>query len=330
MGASVCGGVDGHRGGSIAMVFHSAASTARWVVVCLLAVAVSIFSAQLLAGETKVHAVIKTSRQFGTERLDFEVDGYRAMLLKPIRPAPGGARPWIFVAPVFMGPNRERPELNPYLFNHPIADDTPIYPPADRPDRGSHQKLFQRLLESGFYIGGIEVGDTMGNTAGRAHFTAYYKAMVAEYRLDPKPCMFGTSRGGLMIYNWAADHPEWVRCIGANQPVIDLALFPGLPRAADIFGLPLDEFLRTYHQHNPIDRLEPLAEHKIPILHVIGEADALLPVANMMAMQRRYLALGGQMQTFVIDGIPHGLWPELLSDMRFHDFFVAQNGLDKK
>jgi hypothetical protein len=267
----------------------------------------------------------KTSRQFDTERLDFEIDGLRAMLLKPIRPAPGGGRPWIFIAPVFMGPNPQRPELNPYLFHHPIADDTPVYPPANRPDRGTHHKLVKRLLESGFHIGGIEIGDTMGNPAGRAHFTAYYKRVVQEFGLDTKPCLFATSRGGLMVYNWAADHPEWVRCIGANQPVIDLALFPGLVRAADFYGLPLKEFLQIYRQHNPVDRLQVLADHRIPILHVVGGADALLPLEpDMMGMQRRYREMGGEMQTLVHPTTPHGLWPELLSDPRFYDFFRSE------
>jgi pimeloyl-ACP methyl ester carboxylesterase len=229
-----------------------------------------------------------------------------------------------------MGPNPSRPELNPYLFDHPIADDTPRRPSADTAERGTHQKLFHRLLESGFHIGGIEVGDTMGNPAGRAHFTAYYQAVVAKYRLDPKPCLFATSRGGLMAYNWAADHPQWVRCIGANQPVTDLALFPGLARAADIFGVPLQEFQRTYRQHNPADRLAPLAAHGVSLMHVIGGADTLLPAKNLLNMQERYRALGGQMQTHVHADTSHGLWPELLSDPRFHDFFVAQFGLERE
>ena len=309
-----------------------AGSRSRWLASACVLIASASTGCSEAARATEADAVteVRTSRQFATERLDFEVDGLRAMLLKPIHPAPGGARPWIFVAPVFMGPNPDRPELNPQLFYHPIADDTPRRASADPAERGTHQKLFQRLLESGFHIGGIEIGDTMGNPAGRAHFTAYYRAVVAKYRLDPKPCLFATSRGGLMAYNWAADHPQWVRCIGANQPVTDLALFPGLARAADVFGVPFETFQRTYRQHNPVDRLAPLAAHGVSVMHVIGGVDTLLPVENLMDLQQRYRALGGQMQTFVHAEIPHGLWPELLSDLRFHDFFVAQFGLERK
>lgn len=275
-------------------------------------------------------ATIKHSQQFGTERIDFEINGCRAMILKPIHPAPGGVRPWVFCAPVFVGPHPTRPEMNPNLFNHPIADDTPVRPPLDRPDRATHQKLFQRLLESGFHIGGIEVGDSMGNPAGCEQYSAYYRHVVKQHELAAKPCLYATSRGGLMLYNWAAGHPEWVRCIGANQPVTDLTLFPGLEKAAKAYDMPLDEFRKVYRRYNPIDRLEPLAARGIPILHIVGEADKLLPMKNMEEMRHRYIALGGQIQVLSHKGIPHGLWPELLEDMRIFDFFMLHTGLSSR
>jgi pimeloyl-ACP methyl ester carboxylesterase len=270
---------------------------------------------------------VKHSRQFGTDRIDFELNGCRAMILMPIHPAPGGARPWIFCAPVFVGPHPTRPEVNPNLFNHPIDEGSLVGPQAKLPDHSTHRKLFQRLLENGFTIGGIEVGESMGNPAGCEQYSAYYRYVVKHYGLDAKPCLYATSRGGLMLYNWAADHPEKVRCIGANQPVIDLALFPGLDEAAKAYQMPPDKFRKVYRRHNPQDRLEPLAARKIPILHVVGEADKLLPLQNQLEFQRRYTTLGGPMEVVVKPGIPHGLWPELLEEMRIYDFFMHHAGL---
>jgi pimeloyl-ACP methyl ester carboxylesterase len=270
--------------------------------------------------------IVTRSRQFGTERLDFEVRGCRAMILVPMGAAAGG-RPWVFCAPVFVGPHPNRPEMNPNLFNHPIADDSPVYPPADRPDRATHEKLFRALLEKGFHIGGIEVGESMGNPSGCGLYTEYYRQVVQEYGLDSRPCLYATSRGALMLYNWAADHPERVRCIGANQPVMDLALFPGMEEAAKAYAMPLDEFRNAYRLHNPLDRLSPLAAHGIPVLHVVGKADTLLPFEHEMEVGRRYEALNGEMRIVSHAGIPHGLWPELLEDMRIYDFFVLNAGL---
>jgi hypothetical protein len=264
----------------------------------------------------------QTCRQFGTEREDFDVCGCRAMMLKAINPTSIGDRPWVFCGPVFSGPHPTRPEVNPNLFNHPIDEGSLTGKYAARPDRATHRRLFQRLLESGFFIGGIEVGESMGNPEGRLRYTAFYHEAVRRYELQPKPCLYATSRGALMLYNWAADNPDRVACIGANQPVIDLALFPGLEDAATAFRMGPEEFRKTYRDHNPIDRLPPLAARRIPILHIVGEADELLPLEKQMEFKRRYEALGGEMRIVSHAGVPHGLWPDLLEDMRMYDFFI--------
>ena len=69
-----------------------------------------------------------------------------------------------------------------------------------------------------------------------------------------------------------------------------------------------------------------LATHKIPIFHIVGEADRLLPYDRQMDMYRRYTALGGKMQIIGKKGVPHGLLPELLEDMGMYDFFMKQAG----
>jgi len=46
---------------------------------------------------------------------------------------------------------------------------------------------------------------------------------------------------------------------------------------------------------NPVDELEPLAAAKIPLLHVVGDADDVVPVAeNTALIEARYTALGGK------------------------------------
>jgi pimeloyl-ACP methyl ester carboxylesterase len=267
------------------------------------------------------------SRQFGTRRADFEIDGCRAMLLEPTRPAPGGVHPWVFCAPVFVGPHPTRPEINPNLFNHPVDEGSLAGKYADRPDHATHRRLFERLLESGFVIGGIEVGESMGSPEGRARYSSFYHAVVKDAGLQPKPCLYATSRGALMHYTWAADNPDLVLCIGANQPVIDLALFPGLDEAAKAFGMRREEFEKTYHEYNPVDRLAPLAARGIPLLHIVGDADALLPLERQLEFRRRYEALGGEARVVIHPGVSHGLWPELLEDMRMYDFFMECAGL---
>jgi pimeloyl-ACP methyl ester carboxylesterase len=57
---------------------------------------------------------------------------------------------------------------------------------------------------------------------------------------------------------------------------------------------------------NPIDRLQSIAQRHIPILHVSGDADTIVPLAeNTEAMQKAYQALGGKMEVIVKPGIGH-------------------------
>jgi alpha/beta superfamily hydrolase len=57
--------------------------------------------------------------------------------------------------------------------------------------------------------------------------------------------------------------------------------------------------------------LEPLARAKIAIIHVVGDADDVVPVAENTAMvEERYRKLGGEIRVIQKPGVghhPHGL-----------------------
>jgi predicted esterase len=64
-------------------------------------------------------------------------------------------------------------------------------------------------------------------------------------------------------------------------------------------------------KHNPIDRLEPLAKAGVPILHIHGDADTVVPLEkNSQVLADRYRALGGKMKLTVIPGKGHAEIPE--------------------
>ena len=64
---------------------------------------------------------------------------------------------------------------------------------------------------------------------------------------------------------------------------------------------------------NPIDGLEPLAASKVPLLHVVGDADKVVPVEeNTTVLEKRYRKLGGPIEVIHKPGIghhPHSLKP---------------------
>ena len=270
-------------------------------------IAAVIGSAGAWAGEASQP---RTSTQFGAQRLDFAVGGSRAFLILPTEPkypressaissdtlAADGSKPWIWYAPTFIG-------------GHPDP---------------SHEWMFKQFLAKGFAIGGIEVGESFGNPKGRAAYTGFYQFVVKQHGLSPKACLLPQSRGGLMLYNWAAENPDCVRCIGGIYTLCDVRSFPGLEKACEAYGMTPRELSERLSQHNPIDRLAPLAKANVPILHVHGDVDTTVPLEeNPGELARRYRSLGGSAQIVVIKDKGHEVCSEFMQCPALLEFFVT-------
>jgi len=241
------------------------------------------------------------STQFGTKRLDFVVAGQKAFLLLPTQPAADGSKPWVWYAPTFIG---------------------------SLPDP-SHEWMFKQFLAKGFAIGGVDVGESFGNAKGRAAYTEYHQLVVKTHGLSPKACLLPQSRGGLMLYNWAAEHPDCVQCIGGIYTVCDMASWPGLKGACGAYGMTEAELKAHLAEHNPIDRLAPLAAAKVPILHVHGDVDTMVPLErNSGELIRRYRALGGPGELLIIPGKGHQVCNEFFQCRRLADFFLSLGAME--
>ena len=177
-----------------------------------------------------------------------------------------------------------------------------------------------QLLAAGFHHVHIEVGNTFGSPAALRHFDAFYDVFT-KAGLAKRGTLIGLSRGGLYAYRWAAEHPERVGVIYGDAPVCDFKSWPGGKGAGK--GSPTDwaKLIQCYgfqseaealaYSGNPIDRLEPLARAKIAIIHVVGDADDVVPVAeNTALVEDRYRKLGGKIHVIHKPGVghhPHGL-----------------------
>ena len=90
----------------------------------------------------------------------------------------------------------------------------------------------------------------------------------------------GMSRGGLIIYNWAAKNPKKVACIYADAPVMDITQWPmalegdkeNTQRMMKAYGFQNEEEARAW-KGNPKDHARKMARAGIPILHVVGDMD---------------------------------------------------------
>jgi pimeloyl-ACP methyl ester carboxylesterase len=178
----------------------------------------------------------------------------------------------------------------------------------------------EELVRLGFYLVHLDVPDHFGSPKAVALGNALYDFVTGSFGFAPKTCLFGMSRGGLWAYNWAVANPEKVALIFGDNPVCDFKSWPGglgkgpggveaWKKCLAIYGLTESE-ARTW-PNNPVDRLEVLAKAKIPILHVIGDADEVVLVEeNSDLVRDRYRALGGHFEEIVKPGgkhHPHGL-----------------------
>ena len=224
----------------------------------------------------------------------FDVDGHRAFLIRPERETLSSPVPWVWYAPVIGHPNT------------------------------SHAWMLKQWLEKGIGMAGVDVGESFGSPQGRKVYAALWETLTTRYKMSERPCLLPQSRGGLMLYNWAAENPARVAGIAGIYTVCDLRSYPGLERACGAYGLSAAELEARLTEHNPIDRLSPLAKAGVPILHVHGDADEVVPLEkNSGELARRYRALGGQMQLIVIPGKGHQVCDEFFQCRELLDFVVA-------
>lgn len=228
---------------------------------------------------------------FSCEMHEFTVDNCPCKVVVPANPLPG--RPWIWKAEFF----------------------------------SAFPKFELEMLSRGFYLGFMSVGNTFGCPDAIDHFEKFYAQMV-QWGFSSRPIMLGLSRGGLYIYNFAVRNPDKVACLYADNPVCDFKSWPGGKGKG--IGSPENwqKLLVDYHFNseeealaytgNPIDNLEILARHEVPLIHAARTEDDVVPIAeNTDIVEERYKALGGSIKVFRHPGghHPHGLDdPEPLID----------------
>lgn len=247
-----------------------------------------------LAGALAAQAPDAPTKKLPVPGEVFAVEGCTAFLILPPEERRVTPTPWVLYAPTL-----------------------PKYP------RGEEAWMFERLLDHGVAIAGVDVGDTYGAPAGRAVYTALHRHLTKERGLAASPALLARSRGGVMLYPWASAHPHNVACIAGIYPVCDLRSYPGTAKAARAYGVDEATLLRDLDQHNPIALLAPLASARVPILHLHGDADRSVPLAaNSAALQQHYEALGGPIELIVKAGKGHDLWAGWFQNERLVDFVV--------
>lgn len=235
-------------------------------------------SAELFAQPCTFNGAVETDFH-GYKQFDFLLEGRACKVVCPVEDAPG--RPWVWRA---------------RFWGHEPQTDV-------------------ALLARGFHVAYTEVGGLFGNDEAVKAWDDFYAFLTGQYGFSTKPSLEGMSRGGLIIYNWASENADRVSCIYADAPVCDIKSWPGGQGVGkgspddwkiclEVWGL--DESTAKAFKRNPIDRLAPLARAGVPLLHVVGDADDVVPMAeNTNVLAERYRALGGSVEIIVKPGVGH-------------------------
>lgn len=237
----------------------------------LLFLALSLSCLDVLAQIDTDSTLLKESEESiwkGFTRHDFKYKQRAARLIAPNKPLPG--KPWLWRARF--------------------------------PDW--HTEADSILISEGFHLAYINTDNQFGSPNAIKVWDDFYDFLTLELKLHKKVSLIGVSRGGLFIYNWAKKNPKKVASIYAEAPVCDFKSWPagfGASKSSqndwqklkEEYGFSSDDEAMAY-LNNPIDNLNALAEAKVPILHMIGLQDKIVPVdENTLPLINKYISLGG-------------------------------------
>ena len=226
-----------------------------------------------------------------------EIDNHVAFLILPYHPTPEKTIPWVWYAPTL-------PDLP-----------------------GNEEKwMFEKFLDEGIAIAGIDVGESSGNPEGRAVYSKMHYYLVNKYGLLEKACMLARSRGGLMLLNWAVENPNSICCIAGIYPVCNLTSFPGLTKACKAYNMSEEQLTKNIKSHNPIDRLGTLASASIPFFIIHGDSDGIVPLKdNSAELTKRYQQLGANVKLVVAQGQGHNMWEGFFQCPELVNFIITES-----
>ncbi len=173
-----------------------------------------------------------------------------------------------------------------------------------------HTDMDSLLVSRGFHIAYVNTNDMFGHPSALLVWDDFYRYLTEEKGFARKVALEAVSRGGLYAYGWAKRNPGKVSCIYAEAPVCDPRSWPGgkgegtgtpseWEKWKALYGLNEEEAGKM--EDIPLNDLEGLASFKVPVLHVVGPADRVVPnEENTFLLIRNYIKAGGPATVYTL------------------------------
>jgi pimeloyl-ACP methyl ester carboxylesterase len=226
---------------------------------------------------------------------EFQFHGYPAHIFPAPEPAAG--KPWVWYMPTLKG--------------FALA---------------GKKAYFDGFRRAGIALAGYDLGEVRGAPASTEQFTLFYQEMVRR-GWSPKPILLGQSRGGLQMLGWAMRHPDKTQALVGIYPVCNLATWglKNMPVTLADYRLTETELRARLPEFNPLDNLQGLIAHRVPIFVVQGDIDKAVPYdENVRLLKERYAAGGGSITVKLIVGEGHLGSPSFYACPELIEFVLQQ------
>lgn len=211
-----------------------------------------------------------------------------------------------------------------YRFDLDGREGTLVCPKQPRPDNayiwrteflGAFDTVDMELVKRGWYLAYYKVSDLYGCPKSLRLMRQFQACLEDQFRLAPQAILFGFSRGGLYAVNYAADYPDKVSKLYLDAPALDICSWPGgrgsgigaEPEWSDCkrcYGITGDDLLDF--QDNPINKIQDLIDHQIPVVLVAGDADEVVPYdENGKVLYDEYCYQDGEIKLILKKGCGH-------------------------
>ena len=136
------------------------------------------------------------------------------------------------------------------------------------------------MLRHGVHLVHTDVTDLAGGPEAMRRMDRFYNYLVKELNFSPAPVLESYSRGALPALNWGIRNPEKLSMMILDSPLCNLKSWPKSPFERELCrkaGVLAEDF-SIIPEWNPIDNIEPLIRHKVPVTVIYEEKDNVIPI----------------------------------------------------
>ena len=237
------------------------------------------------------YKVLSRDKMQGFERIKFEFEGCTAWVVEPSKPAQNSPWTWCMEWPTAFQNRTGVKELLSAGYRWVTFN------PAGR---------------------GIPAGNQNDDMVAKRN--RFQKFLVAELGLEERCCLVGMSWGGFYSVRYASIHPESVKAIYLDAPLLDFSTLSSFKSKTwksltAYYPQVTKDYVGTDDPLQPVSpaRAEAIAKAKIPVLLIYGAKDVVVPAeSNCLRFADAFEKAGGHLKLWR-DNLrghhPHGLEP---------------------